>query len=561
MHVVSTEAGQDFKPRPVRTRTGSSREPNTIACVITTFNQAHFLGDALASVRSQTRAADEVVVVDDGSADDPASVVENHPNVRLIRQDNAGASAARNTGARACSSSHVCFLDADDFLLPCAFETGLALAGDRPSCALIYGGYRYVTVSRAPMGPDSFTEIDGDPHLALMRENAIGMLAAALFRRDCLIAVGGFDETLRRCEDYDLYLRIAQKYRIAGHDETVAEYRWHGANISARHDGMLRAALAVLDRHEARLGADASARAALDRGRRKWRDHYAWQAYVAGLEARGWSPKALASMIGGVTRSLRWSPGIIIDHLSRGAARRVERTLPRRMVSPVRRLLGKPAAVPFGGMRFGDLNRLTPVSRHFGYDRGTPVDRYYVEGFLARNRADIRGRVLEIGDNAYTLRYGGGKVVKSDVFHVDAGNRQATFVGDLADSGSLPEARFDCIILTQTLHLLFDMRAGLATLHRALTPGGVLLSTTPGISPVDSGDWGDTWYWALTANAARRLLAERFEARNVKVTAHGNVLAATAFLQGLALEELRPADLDFNDPSYPVIVTGRAVKA
>jgi SAM-dependent methyltransferase len=208
----------------------------------------------------------------------------------------------------------------------------------------------------------------------------------------------------------------------------------------------------------------------------------------------------------------------------------------------------------------GDSRRLVPVSRTFGFDRGTPVDRYYIERFLAENARDIRGRVLEVGDNTYTSRFGEDRVERSDVLHVDATNPRATFVGDLARPDVLPEAVFDCIILTQTLQFIFDMRGAMATLYRSLTHGGILLLTAPGISPVDSGEWGAIWYWSITAVGARRLLEEQFQSTAIKVETHGNVLAATAFLYGLALEELDLADLNVFDPCFPVTVAARAVK-
>jgi SAM-dependent methyltransferase len=204
---------------------------------------------------------------------------------------------------------------------------------------------------------------------------------------------------------------------------------------------------------------------------------------------------------------------------------------------------------------------LTPMSRTFGFDRGTPVDRHYIERFLAENAPCIRGRVLEVGNNAYTLRFGGANVVRSDVLHIDASNPNATFVGNLEQSDVLPRGTFDCIVLTQTLHLVFDMRAAIATLHNALKPGGILLLTTPGISQVDSGEWGETWYWSLTATAVRRLLAEQFDASEITVEAHGNVFAATAFLYGAALEEVGHENLDTDDSSYPVIIAARARKS
>ena len=242
--------------------------------------------------------------------------------------------------------------------------------------------------------------------------------------------------------------------------------------------------------------------------------------------------------------------------LIRFLGRRARKILVGRQIA---RLCGRPEWFPLGSVRFGDLRR-SPFSRCWGLDRGTPVDRYYIERFLAENADDIRGRVLEIGDNAYTLRFGGPRVRRSDILHVDATNSRATFVGDLSRLDVLPESVFDCIVLTQTLHLVYDMRAAVATLHRALKPGGVLLLTTPGISQLDPGEWGPTWYWSLTALAARRLLEERFSPNGLAVEAHGNVFAATAFLYGIAVEEIDRADLDVDDAAYPVTVAARAVK-
>ncbi len=214
-----------------------------------------------------------------------------------------------------------------------------------------------------------------------------------------------------------------------------------------------------------------------------------------------------------------------------------------------------------GGLDFGELHRVTPVSRHFGFDRGQPVDRYYIERFLAHRAGDIRGRVLEVGDDTYTRRFGGNQVSIRDVLHVKEGNPQATIVADLARADQVPSDAFDCLILTQTLHLLYDMPAAVRTIHRILKPGGVCLATVPGISQLEVGEWRDTWYWSLTERSARRLFEERFGAGAVEVASHGNVLAACAFLQGLASEELRPGELDHHDPSYPLLITIRAVKA
>jgi len=240
----------------------------------------------------------------------------------------------------------------------------------------------------------------------------------------------------------------------------------------------------------------------------------------------------------------------------------VGKILPAPILRPAKALWrwwqGQP---PVSGINLGDLRRLEPISRSFGTDRGLAIDRYFVENFLDARRQDIRGRVLEIGEDTYTRRFGGDRVTKSDVLHVHDRNRRATIVGDLADAPHIPDASFDCIILTQTLQLVFDVPAAMRTLGRILAPGGVLLVTVPGISQVAvHSEWGKTWHWAFTELTMERLLREQMRASEVKLQIHGNVLAATGLLYGLASEELRPEELDTVDPEYQVIIVGRAVK-
>jgi len=232
-------------------------------------------------------------------------------------------------------------------------------------------------------------------------------------------------------------------------------------------------------------------------------------------------------------------------------ARRVPAKLKEKAPQPLHRLAARRKGIayhpPVGEVAWGDLRRTTPLSREFGYERGQPVDRYYIEQFLARHAGDIHGRVLEIGDNSYTLRFGASRVTRSDILHAPPGAPQATFVADLSRGEHLPSNTFDCIILTQTLHLIYELKPALITLQRILKPGGVLLATVPGISQVSIDEWAERWYWSFTVLSVRRLLAEAFAAENVCVEAHGNVLAAVAFLEGMAAYELRPAELDQRD--------------
>jgi glycosyltransferase involved in cell wall biosynthesis len=239
----------------------------TLAVIIPVFNQARFLADAIMSVLAQTRPANQIIVVDDGSTDDPAGVVAQFPTVRLIRTENRGPSAARNTGLRNCTASYVVFCDADDRLLPTALETGLACMAANPNCAFVHGGYRGISEDGRPLGGEQYTPIGEYPHLTLLlKGNNIGIMTA-LFRRDCLLAVNGFDESLRRGEDDDLYFRIVQKYAIASHPEVVGEYRRHSQNVSNDPSAGLKAALHVLDLHEARIASDDCIQSALRQGR------------------------------------------------------------------------------------------------------------------------------------------------------------------------------------------------------------------------------------------------------------------------------------------------------
>jgi SAM-dependent methyltransferase len=214
-----------------------------------------------------------------------------------------------------------------------------------------------------------------------------------------------------------------------------------------------------------------------------------------------------------------------------------------------------------GAVHFGSLRRLTPISREFGLDRGQCIDRYYIESFLSGHAADISGHVLEIGDDSYTRRFGGARVSCSDVLNLRSGDSRTTLVGDLANSQHIASDTFDCIILTQTLQFIYDVRAALCHLYRILKPGGILLASVAGISQISRYDmerWGD--YWRFTTRSARQLFEERFPAANVEVQAYGNVLVVIAFLEGLATAELRREELDHRDPDYELLITVRAIK-
>jgi SAM-dependent methyltransferase len=221
---------------------------------------------------------------------------------------------------------------------------------------------------------------------------------------------------------------------------------------------------------------------------------------------------------------------------------------------------------PVGTVRLGSLRRTTPISDWFGFDRGQPIDRYYIESFLgseATGSEVIRGRVLEVQENLYTARFGdGGNIERVDVLDITAANPNATVIADLADAPELSSDTFDCVICTQTLLYVYDVQAAVRTLHRILKPGGTALVTLPGISQICHPYGGRSMadYWRFTTLSARRLFEENFRRANVTVEPYGNVLSAAGFLYGLAAGELKSSELDIRDPDYQLIIGVKAVK-
>jgi SAM-dependent methyltransferase len=208
--------------------------------------------------------------------------------------------------------------------------------------------------------------------------------------------------------------------------------------------------------------------------------------------------------------------------------------------------------------RLRGLRHHAPFSRDFGYDRGTPIDRFYIERFLSLHRADVQGDVLEVKDSAYTERFG-QRVTRSDVLDIDASNASATIIADLAEADMIANESFDCFILTQTLQFIYDTRSAVRHAHRILKRGGVLLATVPSISPIVD-EAGLTDYWRFTPASCGMLFGEVFMAGSVQIQAEGNIVSSIGFFAGLAQEELERSELDSQDARFATLVCVRAVK-
>ena len=204
-----------------------------------------------------------------------------------------------------------------------------------------------------------------------------------------------------------------------------------------------------------------------------------------------------------------------------------------------------------GMPRWGNLRRVRPFSTQFGFDRGTPVDRYYLHRFLEQHRSLIRGDVLEIQMPGYARRYG-SELQATHSVDIDP-RHQPTYLCDLARAnGVIPSARYDCFLMPNTLCVLRDVEGALREALRVIRPGGVILASTAAFVPLtpDAPD-----YWHLSAAGWREIIERAWPGCEARIESHGNCLVAVAAMLGLAHEELTPSELDVEDPRYPVLVT------
>ena len=200
-----------------------------------------------------------------------------------------------------------------------------------------------------------------------------------------------------------------------------------------------------------------------------------------------------------------------------------------------------------------------PFSDVYGSDRGTPIDRYYIDDFFAAHAGDISGDVLEIQDGVYSRKYG-SDIRAQQVLDIDPQNENATVVADLAVADHIASDSYDCFVLPQTLQYVYDLRAAVCHAHRILKPGGVLLATVPALSRVDPGLFTSD-YWRFTQASCERLFREQFGARDLIISSFGNALSCAGFISGMSVEEFSSSELDPVDSFFPMILTIRARKS
>ncbi|MFD2247981.1 glycosyltransferase [Pontibacter ruber] len=537
------------------TGTHTGNQP-LVSVIIPCYNHGQYLHKAIESVLRQTYKYTEIVVVDDGSTDNTKPVSEQYEGVKYIYQQNQGLSAARNTGIRHSTGDFILFLDADDWLYPKGIEVNTCYLARHEELAFVSGTFDAFYINENTI-KEGALEVHADHYCRLLQGNYIGMISTVLFRR-WVFDEFLYDTRLRNCEDYDLYLNIARKYPVFHHQNKIAVYRIHSANMSNNVPMMLNGVLGTLDRQRNKLTTEKE-RKAFKTGQKIWKKYYCHELY------ENLSQNKTAPSKANLLTLLKYRPPLLMRYILKSRKSMIKANVKKLMPATSLRLLHRMGIVKSyipapGKAKPSDLYKTTPLSTDFGYDRGGPIDRYYIEQFLGKEAASIQGRVLEIGDNEYTLQFGGTKVMQSDILHVNESNPMATLIGDLSNAPQIPDDLFDCIILTQTLQMIYDFKGALGTCYRILKPGGTLLLTVPGITPIDHGEWKETWYWSFTDKAMRKLFEETFDAGATDIRTYGNVFAASAFLYGVGLPEVPQKKLDIQDPHYQVIVAVKAVK-
>jgi glycosyltransferase involved in cell wall biosynthesis len=282
-----------------------------VSVVIPCFNHARFLPSAVASVRAQDYPRIEILVVDDGSTDGTADVAARC-GVRVSRQRNGGVSRARNAGLEATAGSLLVFLDADDELLPGSVATGVAALAAHPNAACAAGRCTSIDAQGNPVGQTEAAVDTSDLYRTWLLANFVWAPAAVIFRRQALLAIGGFPIGHEGAADYAVYLRLARQGGAVFHGERVAAYRQHGATMSQQPARMLRDVLAVLAAEETHAPAGYAADFA--RGRQAWTAWYGEQ-IVDSLRRdwrdgrHGWTQLSSAALL------LRHSPSLAARHL------------------------------------------------------------------------------------------------------------------------------------------------------------------------------------------------------------------------------------------------------
>jgi glycosyltransferase involved in cell wall biosynthesis len=261
-----------------------------VSVIIPCYNQGKYLGEAIESILAQSYRHFEIIVIDDGSGDETSEVAARYEEVKCVRQENRGLSGARNRGIEESRGELVVFVDADDRLKREGLEAGVKAMREHPDCALVFGHYQNI-LQDGSLVLSSQPCAESEQYLELLQSNFIGMHATVMYRRSIFDKVRGFDTSLRACEDYDMYFRIAREHKIVCHHELVAEYRRHEEQMSRDPVLMLKSVKAVFDLQKSFIKGNRLYEEASRKGITYWQEYLVTR-IAAYRSAREWRPMA-----------------------------------------------------------------------------------------------------------------------------------------------------------------------------------------------------------------------------------------------------------------------------
>ena len=265
--------------------------------------------------------------MDDGSTDDTVRVAQAFGGTRCVSQSKGGLARARNRGFQESTGRYVVFLDADDALAPGALDMGVAELAAHPAAAFVFGRCRMMAPDGTFVPTGTQARVERDHYRELLKRNYIWNPATAMFRREEVERIGGFDPTVNAAADYSVYLRIARTRPIRDHGQIVAHYRKHTGNMSGNATRMLMESLIVLRRERPFIEGDPSLLAAYYQGWKHWRDFYGGevaQEIREHIRAREWGRAARKAAL------LGW---LHPQGLAQHATRKMSRTIRRRRKS------------------------------------------------------------------------------------------------------------------------------------------------------------------------------------------------------------------------------------
>ena len=475
-------------------------QPPRFSVVITGLNTGNQLQSAIERIIYQIDPNDEILIVNNNSKDPITSQILDRfkkTNIEIVKTGDMGSTHAREIGLRRSRAPIIFAMDSDQIIEPSYFNKAIKILHENSDISFVICGTH-----------DSKTGFNWIPESAELHSIlACPRINFPILRRESYFHVGGYDISLNIVmqADWELIIRLLEH----GHKGILIPEPFINSHLP--ND------MKKLD-HNNQLFTQHSVQTVVKKHLESFKMY--WKESILGQEN---------------------NRRLLQAHVDEGNS-------------------SMKSSKPLSPLNWGNLRRVEPVSIVWGLDRGQPIDRFYIDLFLNQHKQDIRGRVLEVKDPGYTKAYGQG-VEKIDIVDISSDNPLATVYCDLANKGSLPENTYDCFILTQTIHIIYDIHQVIDNVAKTLRPGGVVLATLPCVSRIDyeSGIHGD--FWRFTTASARKLFKEAFGPGNVKIQAFGNVLTCCAFLMGISAGELTQEELNYHDPYFPLLVCVRAVKS